>query len=108
MPKGSIRLAQLVERQSHELIVVGSSPTTDTIVYCLFNTLTRLAQSVERQPFKLVAVGSSPTSGINVNNVNRRSISCSLMVRIPPFQGGGSGSIPGMRIEEMEESVAPK
>ena len=52
-----IRLAQLVERQSHELVVVGSNPTTDTRI------LTRLAQSVERQPFKLVAVGSSPTLG---------------------------------------------
>ena len=59
-----IHLAQLVERQSHELVVVGSSPTMDTFVYGLFHTPTRLAQSVERQPFKLVVVGSSPTSGI--------------------------------------------
>ena len=28
----SIRLAQLVERQSHELVVVGSSPTSDNPV----------------------------------------------------------------------------
>ena len=53
-----IHLAQLVERQSHELVVVGSNPTTDTHI------LTRLAQSVERTPFKRVVVGSSPTSGV--------------------------------------------
>ena len=60
-----IRLAQLVEHQSHELVVVGSSPTSDIscMVYGWLHTLTRLAQSVERTPFKRVVVGSSPTSG---------------------------------------------
>ena len=32
-----IRLAQLVERQSHELVVVGSSPTSD--ILCMVGSI---------------------------------------------------------------------
>ena len=43
-----------IARETSNLKVVGSSPTTD---------IARLAQSEERQTLNLVVVGSSPTSG---------------------------------------------
>ena len=75
------RLAQLVERKTLNLVVVGSSPTVG-IPFCwaakvsklffplptslktLPTTISRLAQLVERKTLNLVVVGSSPTVGI--------------------------------------------
>ena len=49
-------LAQLVERKTFNLVVVGSSPTSDTFV--------TVAQLAERTAFNRVVVGSSPTRDI--------------------------------------------
>uniref|UniRef100_A0AAV1U2G7 Uncharacterized protein n=1 Tax=Peronospora matthiolae TaxID=2874970 RepID=A0AAV1U2G7_9STRA len=51
-------LAQLVERKTLNLVVVGSSPTK-----CARVCEACLAQLVERKTLNLVVVGSSPTVG---------------------------------------------
>ena len=54
-------IAQLVERQSHDLEVASSNLVIENLGS---SVSALLAQSVERKPFKLVVVGSSPTFGI--------------------------------------------
>ena len=72
------RLAQLVERKTLNLVVVGSSPTVGVLfAFCFFagrvrgacsyrdpTPMSRLAQLVERKTLNLVVVGSSPTVGV--------------------------------------------
>ena len=64
------RLAQLVERKTLNLVVVGSSPTVGICsssaspLYYITSSCARLAQSVERKTLNLVVVGSSPTVGV--------------------------------------------
>ena len=93
------RLAQSVERQAINLMVVGSSPTVgvNSVVQVLFSFSSRtpltafvpgkliacgqvgnfrssgcarLAQSVERQALNLMVVGSSPTVGVDIHTRN--------------------------------------
>ena len=74
------RLAQLVERKTLNLVVVGSSPTVGVLFAFSFffsgrvrglcsyrdpTPMSRLAQLVERKTLNLVVVGSSPTVGVS-------------------------------------------
>ena len=74
------RLAQLVERKTLNLVVVGSSPTVGVLppffgsksdnyfshskILGVPHPPSRLAQLVERKTLNLVVVGSSPTVGV--------------------------------------------
>jgi hypothetical protein len=78
----STRLAQSVERQTFNLVVEGSSPSSGALVLSVLlkNRLTRLAQLVERQTFNLVVEGSSPSSGARVCMFSLKTYSFGLIV----------------------------
>ena len=77
----SSRLAQLVERKTLNLVVVGSSPTVGVLppffgsksanyfshskILGVPHLPSRLAQLVERKTLNFVVVGSSPTVGVS-------------------------------------------
>ena len=81
------RLAQLVERKTLNLVVVGSSPTVGVLppffgsksdnyfslskILSVPHPLSRLAQLVERKTLNLVVVGSSPTVGVTTFSLLR-------------------------------------
>lgn len=64
MVKRQTRVAQSVERQTFNLLVVGSSPTMG-VRALFFDSKIELvvAQSIDRQTCNLLVVGSGPTMG---------------------------------------------